>query len=297
MKQNEVLEGFSFKEHRKHPGVSQSDLKVLKACDCLAEFKYKLDHPERRDNRGMLMGRIFDALVCECSDPRGFPFSDSFIVLSANSEKPTWNKKPENYTAKEKAYKHLESEAAKRNLEIISEEMLFEGKAQVQAIKEGWYSEYFDTLIKKGTFQATLLGFDEQFQIQLKGRPDTWVKDGGLIVDFKTTSDSISELGFGETVFKYNYHIQAAFYKRLLDILGLPFTGFCFFVIKNSPPYSHRIFDVPSIVIEMGDKEIDRLLGIYSKAMKNDEWPGFYEISEFRVPRRFLNNNESEGEK
>lgn len=285
-----VYENVDFWDYRSWDAdFSASELKALSTCDNLAEFKYDRDHPKPHDSKFMANGRAVDSLISSLASPEAMAFEKFFIVLPINAEKPRGNKKEENYTAGERLYASLEKKAKSEGKEVLTLDQMAEAKAQVDSLREGWFGEVFDRLLRFGTFQPSIVWKEERYELIGKGRLDVWLKEDGLIGDFKTTSEErIDPVSWGETVFRWNYHLQAEVYRRAVMAHGYPFKGFFFIAMRSRPPYTVNVLEMPEVAMEIARKKVDTLLAKLSHAIHSDEWPSYGEISKLVVPRRYL---------
>ena len=92
--------------------------------------------------------------------------------------------------------------------------------------------------------------------VDVKVRPDCINKVAGFISDPKTCQDN-SPKAFIRDVYKYNYHLQAAFYS---DTLGVDPKNFVFISIETKAPYSIECY-------VLADEHIDRGRAAYLKAL------------------------------
>ena len=90
----------------------------------------------------------------------------------------------------------------------------------------------------------------------IRARPDIYNADNGMMIDLKTTIDA-SPRGFERQAFQYGYHIQAAFYERVLKLEGLEVNGFGFLAVETTAPYATCFHWVSSDLMELGRKECD----------------------------------------
>lgn len=289
IKEPGFFENVDFDEYRKWANWSNSELKALERCETLRKFKFRRDHPEAKDSKSLHLGRVVDSYISYLANPKDFPFEKSFIVLPKNAAKPSWNKKEENWSFEERTYKAIEKESLVSKRELITVEEYANVKEIVSEIGNGWFKDSFEKILTEGIPQPSVAWMEEEFGLAMKGRLDFYLPKSGLVIDIKTTSDPINKYAFGETVFKYFYHLQAFVYMRGLKKLGYDPKGFAFFVIQTEPPYEHVIHNTPEVALTMASKKYVELLTKLSRAIRNEEWPGFSEVEDFVVPKRFFN--------
>lgn len=278
-------ENIPFDDYKKwEADFSASEIKQLDKCSCMAEFQYRRLHPDFSDGAGRANGRIVDSLLSHRANPVVWDFEKSFIHLPANASKPAWNKKPENYTSDEKLYTAILKEAERTGREICLHEDFLKGTAQVESLSNSLsYGDLLENLVTNGVWQPSLVWQEKELRLLGKGRPDVYLPEPGILVDFKTTKDPVDVYTFSKTFFNYGYDIQAQVYARALKSLSLPFSEFIFVVIRNIPPYVCNVLRVPQRGIDAAEKKVDRLLAKLAQAIHNDEWPGHEGISEIII--------------
>lgn len=108
-----------------------------------------------------------------------------------------------------------------------------------------------------------------------KCRTDAISANGLVIPDLKTTED-VSEVGFGITIHKRRYHVQAAWY---LDILRYLYGDdapevFCFIAVQKNRPHDVAVHILKEDDIQLGRLIYQRDLARLSNAMAKNHWPG-----------------------
>jgi hypothetical protein len=96
----------------------------------------------------------------------------------------------------------------------------------------------------------------------IKCRPDYYIEEHGLVIDVKTTSD-ISEFGIRKSITNYNYNWSAAWYLRVLNLLGLPAKKFVFVFVEKSAPHMVKIRELKPETLETAHYDIDVMLSSY----------------------------------
>lgn len=108
-----------------------------------------------------------------------------------------------------------------------------------------------------------------------KCRTDAITADGQWVVDLKTTDD-VSEDGFGRTIIKRRYHVQAAWYLDILSALygsDAP-RGFAFIAAQKRRPYDVAVHWVDKDLLELGRLTYERDHETYLRCLEEDYWPG-----------------------
>jgi hypothetical protein len=80
---------------------------------------------------------------------------------------------------------------------------------------------------------------------------NTFGEDAIVLVDYKTTSDC-SVRGFTNSVRRYSYDLQAAWYKRGFERAGFKVADFVFVAQEKKPPYANKVFKMNHADMEIG---------------------------------------------
>ncbi len=99
------------------------------------------------------------------------------------------------------------------------------------------------------------------------------------LVDLKTTS-SVDLHDFTNTLARYLYHGQVAYYGRDLEPLPAYIIA-----VEMDAPHDVGVFRLPEWVLDAGDCLVTRLLTDLDRCEEEDRWPGRYEyIQEISLP-------------
>lgn len=127
--------------------------------------------------------------------------------------------------------------------------------------------------LKVGEPEKSIVWVDPKSEVLCKARPD-FMRDDGIIVEVKTTQDA-SESSFVKAVEKYKYYRQAAFQLRGATIAtGRTYNRHVILAVEKTPPYLHKVYEMPEQFIWEGDREIDSLLKEFKVCQSNNVWPG-----------------------
>jgi len=110
--------------------------------------------------------------------------------------------------------------------------------------------------------------------IRAKCRPDWISSDSGVVVDLKTTQDA-SPKGFQKSIANFGYHIQAAFYLRTLQSLGLDSYDFIFIAIEKTAPFCVGVYRASTEMLEEGNKKVDEAINKILWCKENDSYPDY----------------------
>lgn len=108
-----------------------------------------------------------------------------------------------------------------------------------------------------------------------KCRTDAITANGLLVVDLKTTDD-VSEAGFGTTIARRRYHVQAAWYLDILrKLYGRDAPQYWAFVAaQKTRPFDVAVHYLTDDEIEVGRRIYQQDLARLVLAQQRDYWPG-----------------------
>lgn len=105
-------------------------------------------------------------------------------------------------------------------------------------------------------------------------RPD-WLSSEGFIVDVKSTTDA-SESAFANSIVRYRYHVQDAFYSDGVEkALGKKPKGFVFIAVEKTAPYAVGVYIMPENGQELGREAYLQDLASYQKCLETGNWHGY----------------------
>ena len=105
--------------------------------------------------------------------------------------------------------------------------------------------------------------------IKVRVRPDCVNKVAGFISDVKTCQDN-SPRAFLSDIYKFKYHVQAAFY---MDILGV--NKFIFIAIETNAPYSIETYVLSDELLEKGRQEYKKAIADWKYYLETDVALGY----------------------
>ena len=105
--------------------------------------------------------------------------------------------------------------------------------------------------------------------VKVRVRPDCVNKVAGFISDVKTCQDN-SPRAFLSDIYKYKYHVQAAFY---MDMLGV--NKFVFIAIETNAPYSIETYVLSDELLEKGRQEYKKVLADWKYFLETDVALGY----------------------
>jgi hypothetical protein len=94
------------------------------------------------------------------------------------------------------------------------------------------------------------------------------------VFDWKTTKD-ISDRGIEKSIANFRYDIQAAFYLRGLEAMGLrlPQLSFCFVFIETAPPYTVRRVVLSQEYLAQARKEVSQAIALWQQCLARNAFP------------------------
>lgn len=91
-----------------------------------------------------------------------------------------------------------------------------------------------------------------------------------MIIDFKTISKTPRTLS--SHIIEYGYHIQQAWYQKLVRLAGYD-PIFIFIFIFKTEPCEIAIVELDDDFVSYGVEEMERLFDKYKTCKENDDWP------------------------
>lgn len=151
-------------------------------------------------------------------------------------------------------------------------------------ISEEEHNEYFEackriaekpeiySMLESSIHEKTIL-FKPNGETVCKARLDAFDPDKNFILDVKTTS---SLKDFTDSIVKYNYHAQAAFYCKAFEMRYKKTPIFYWLAVDLSSPYEFRLMTPCPATMEVGTRVYEAWLKKYVECVKNDNWPDQY---------------------
>ena len=163
---------------------------------------------------------------------------------------------------KEEYAKYLELAKGK---ELVDEETIMVKDAIMENFNNNEQAVYYNQGIKEASFYSEIEG------VLVKVRPDCYNQELGFISDPKTCQDN-SPKGFMRDVYKYGYHLQAAFYS---DVLGVDPSQFVFTAIETNNPYSVQCYTLGEEHIYRGREAYTSALAKWRKYLDTGDVVGY----------------------
>lgn len=108
--------------------------------------------------------------------------------------------------------------------------------------------------------------------VPLRSRLD--VMGDGHTADYKSAADASPE-GFTRAVWRYGYHLQAAWYRRMRGWLTGEWLPFRFVAQEKTAPYLVSVWEVSADYLDLGEADMDAAIAIYRECIESGRWPGY----------------------
>ena len=139
------------------------------------------------------------------------------------------------------------------------------------------YLEHQDSKI-----EMSIVLTDPDYGFELRARPDLFNVSNGMMIDLKSTIDA-SPRGFARSAVNFGYFTQAAFYRRVLTLEGLPVSDFIFLAVEKDAPYATCAHAVSPEGMAYGDTMMHRALEDIARYKDTGEistgWPDMVMLS------------------
>jgi hypothetical protein len=95
------------------------------------------------------------------------------------------------------------------------------------------------------------------------------------IGDLKTTVKGANPRSFNREIAEYRYHLGAAFYSRVLKLLGYDDPTFTFVAVSKNAPHLVSVLELSVSDRIVGDHLVDKAIRTYATCLETDTWPGY----------------------
>ena len=249
-------------------GISKSGLALMRKTPAHYAAKYIYDRVDDEPSKAMVIGSAFHTLVLEPDK-----FSREYATAPKVDKRTKAGKAEFEQFSLENAGKTL---IDREDLDTITE--------MSRSIRA--HTGASSLLELAGIAEESFYWIDEQTGHLCKCRSDWRIPDMRVIVDLKSTDDASPE-GFARSIYKYTYHIQAAWYMGgISQTLADPHRTFIFIAVEKTAPYAVACYKLDADSIDMGRREADSLMRQYAWCKEHDIWPAYPdEIQEILLPR------------
>jgi len=230
--------------------VSNSYLSRLDKCPKAAKVPLK-------ETDALIHGGAIHSLLLEGMDA----FNKEYLVA------------PYKLDLRKNSDKEFAADVTAAGLTLISQDVFDRMKCVVEAV----YSHpTASVLMREGLSEQTVFWTDPETGLPCKCRPDRIPKgDKGVIIDFKKTKDASYE-AFTNACARYKYYMQAAWYMDGYNVAsGMQADAFVFVVAELEAPYRTEVYSLDSEFVEVGRREVRRLLQIEKVCREGGYWPHY----------------------
>ena len=270
--------------------ISYSGLKNLKKSP--AHYRQYKDEPLEVETDAMAFGSAYHKYILEPEkfETDYYVFNDEGICEAIVAKAAADGKEIVKVRSTKEYKQWAESE-----MRIIGDRKTIEKSdfQKIKDMKEKLLSHYYcRALLSGGEAEYSITGTLQTVEgdINLKARPDYVKANKHFIIDLKTTFDA-SEDGFTRAAADNDYHIQAALYSDLMEMLTGDGRGWTFFFIaqEKRKPYAFNIFEASPQFIGQGRYEYEQLLRLYKMCTDENRWPGYQVFCEWKSGNIELN--------
>lgn len=267
--------------------ISASGLKVLKQSPL--HFKEQ----EKETTEAMVFGSAYHLYILEPEkfDAKYFVLDEKEILeilISEGAKSPRATNKYKEW------YFQQETLSAGRIILDMGTKQI------IDAMKTRIFSHrYAKHLCTDGEAEKSILvkaNLVDDTSVLIKLKPDliNWKKK--VIIDLKTTSDA-SALGFPKYAGEFDYHIQAALYTDIIEMItgdGMSWQ-FIFVAQEKKKPFAFNMFEASPQFLGQGRYEYQQLIKLWQWCKWNNKWPGYqcfveskYGILDLNLPNWFV---------
>lgn len=243
-----LFETLSNAEYHSHPALGASGLKALAKSP--AHYQSALTTP-RAETPALKLG---SAVHCAVLEPKRFSTDYVCEVIDKRTK-----------AGKERAAEH--EEAGTIHLSPVELDAVMHMRDAVMVHKTA------GDLFTDG--RAELSVFATVDGVECKARPD-WLRDDGVVVDLKTTSDA-SFTAFSRQIDNLKYYLQASFYLDVLNNAKVSAHRFTFCAVESAPPFAVAVYTLGDDFMDYAFNAHRDLLSLYKECMESNVWPGYEE--------------------
>ena len=216
-------DALSNEEYHAHKAISSSDVKTV-ATKSLAHWKGQ----QRHETPALTLGTAFHDITLEGGEN----------TLCG----------PENRRGN--AWKEAEAEAKAEGKVLLTQGDYEIANAMSESVMR--LPRVAELIDHKGAVkEESIFVKCHQTGLELRCRPDLYIESEGIILDLKSTVDaSPNRGGFEKSFWNFAYDLQAAFYRYVLVLEGIPIEKVLFACTEKQPPYASCLFEVSDEVLD-----------------------------------------------
>ena len=150
-------------------------------------------------------------------------------------------------------------------------------------------------LIQAGHAELSAFVRDPETGVLMRCRFD-WLTDEGVCIDLKKTQDC-REHAFSRSLHNYRYHVQAAMYSHIYELLfGRPLQAFKLLAVEEQPPCANVLYDIDPLALQHGLALYRQALDSYANSLETNSWESYSGTGVVTLPEFVLaaldNNDE-----
>ncbi len=241
------------------PSLSRSTIKdFLYECPAKGWFNHPRLNPNFKADEGESkfdLGTAAHSLLLEGVD-------NVWVV-----EETDWRKKTAQ-EARELAKKEGKTALLKHQYARVFD-MLIAAREQISSCKELGIKN----LREDG--DSELSYFWQEEDVWLKIRPDWISKDRKLILDYKTTDNSVNPDGLERHITNLGYDIQASLYSRGVKAIEGTSPKFIFVFQETSEPYFCSFVGLPPEFMALANSKVEFAIGLWRTCLAMNHWPAY----------------------
>lgn len=132
-------------------------------------------------------------------------------------------------------------------------------------------SEEINNLLKDAHIEHAL--FWKENGIDCRAKFDAVSDKHKLVIDLKTTESAYWN-DFRQSIIKYQYDFQCAFYSKGLSVIGKPY-DFLFIAVEKKPPYEFSLIKISQDDLITASQIVDGCISTVKICMEKNTWPGY----------------------
>lgn len=129
-------------------------------------------------------------------------------------------------------------------------------------------------LATEGDNQLSIVWKDKETGCPCKGRLDMDRPTWNGVADLKST-DCANPESFTDSIQRFRYHWQAAFYLAGMAALGQPRKEWIFVVVESEPPHAVMTYRLDPTAITIGAQELQPFLKLWHQCHETGRWYGY----------------------
>lgn len=245
--------------------LSVSGAKLLLPPSCPAKFKSRMDNPPEPKPH-FDFGHVVHRLTLGA----GSDYAVLEPAIHGLKKDGTVADNPAATTA----WKAADSDARAAGKVPIHVDDFTKAKAMADAVRN---HPEAGPLFARGHAEKSMYWTEPQSGIRLRGRADwlTVINERLTCVDLKTSATA-NPTELVRPFWKFGYHMQAAWYRRLLIEIGVHHNpDFVFVAVEKEPPYLVTVIRYDDEALGEGHRLNRAAIDTYARCMETGVWPGY----------------------